>query len=40
MMSKKIVDLHRGELQVNTAPGAGTTISIRLPDGKEPLPKS
>ena len=35
MMSKKIVDLHHGELLVDTAPGAGTTVSIRLPDRKE-----
>ncbi|MDJ0831381.1 MAG: response regulator [Desulfobacterales bacterium] len=31
MMSKKIVDQHRGDIEVISAKGRGTTITIRLP---------
>lgn len=30
-LSKKIVDMHQGQLYVQTKPGSGTTVSLRLP---------
>lgn len=32
MMTRKIVDAHQGTIEVDSQPGAGTTVSIRLPD--------
>jgi len=33
MMTQKIIDLHQGQLQVKTSPGAGSTFFVRLPAG-------
>jgi PAS domain S-box-containing protein len=33
---KRFVDLHGGEVSVDSAPGAGTVFRIRLPDGQRP----
>lgn len=30
-LAKKITDMHRGELHIETKPGGGTTVSLRLP---------
>ncbi|MBC8154448.1 MAG: HAMP domain-containing histidine kinase [Bacteroidetes bacterium] len=30
-LAKKIVDMHQGQLRVSSAPGSGTTVSLRLP---------
>lgn len=30
-LAKKITDMHRGELHIQTKPGGGTTVSLRLP---------
>jgi len=37
MMAKKIIDLHQGELKLETTAGTGTTFSVRLPAGSPPL---
>ena len=34
-MVKKIVDLHGGEIRVNTAPGNGSSFIVILPEGFE-----
>ncbi|MBV8535028.1 MAG: hybrid sensor histidine kinase/response regulator [Alphaproteobacteria bacterium] len=31
-LSKKLVELHGGTLEIDSAPGAGTTVSVRLPE--------
>jgi signal transduction histidine kinase len=33
MMTKRIVDQHEGTIEVNSRPGEGTTVVIRLPPG-------
>jgi PAS domain S-box-containing protein len=30
-IAKALIDLHRGELEIDSRPGAGTTVTIRLP---------
>jgi signal transduction histidine kinase len=35
-LALRAIDLHRGTVQVDSQPGAGTTVRIRLPIGAEP----
>jgi signal transduction histidine kinase len=35
-LALRAIDLHRGTIQVDSQPGAGTTVRIRLPIGAEP----
>ena len=40
-LAKRFVDLHRGELELTSAPGEGTTVEVRLPIGnQDPLSTS
>jgi light-regulated signal transduction histidine kinase (bacteriophytochrome) len=33
-LTKHLVELHGGSLEIESAPGAGTTVRVRLPRGE------
>jgi signal transduction histidine kinase len=33
---KKIMDLHGGEIEIDSAPGRGTTVRLVLPQASQP----
>ncbi len=37
-LTKRLVDLHGGTLDIVSAPGAGTTVSVRFPPERFGLP--